>query len=67
MSRELLLAALAAVAVSGCKGGNRYSELAKKALGDHVFTSYVKLKRKEWDDYRVQLTPWEMENYLGVL
>jgi glutamine synthetase len=43
------------------------SELAKKALGDHVFSSYVKLKRKEWDDYRVQLTPWEMENYLGVL
>src|SRR6187431_1565659 len=43
------------------------SELARKALGDHVFTSYVKLKRKEWDDYRVQLTPWEMENYLGVL
>jgi glutamine synthetase len=27
----------------------------------------VKLKRKEWDDYRVQLTPWEMDNYLGVL
>jgi glutamine synthetase len=43
------------------------SELARKALGDHVFSSYVKLKRKEWDDYRVQLTPWEMENYLGVL
>ena len=43
------------------------SELARKALGDHVFTSYVKLKRKEWDDYRVQLTPWEMDNYLGVL
>ncbi len=43
------------------------SELARKALGDHVFSSYVKLKRQEWDDYRVQLTPWEMENYLGVL
>jgi glutamine synthetase len=43
------------------------SELARKALGDHVFDAYVKLKRQEWDDYRVQLTPWEMENYLGVL
>ena len=43
------------------------SELAKKALGDHVFSSYVKLKRKEWDDYRVQLTPWELEKYLSVL
>src|SRR3954471_8471786 len=43
------------------------SELARKALGDHVFDAYVKLKRQEWDDYRVQLTPWEMDNYLGVL
>jgi glutamine synthetase len=43
------------------------SELARKALGKHIFGRYVELKRKEWDDYRVQLTPWEMEKYLGVL
>jgi glutamine synthetase len=43
------------------------SELARKALGDHVFDNYVKLKRAEWDDYRVQLTPWELEKYLPVL
>ena len=35
------------------------SELAKKALGPHIFDRYVELKRKEWDDYRVQLTDWE--------
>jgi glutamine synthetase len=43
------------------------SDLARKALGDHVFDNYVKLKRAEWDDYRVQLTPWELEKYLSVL
>src|SRR6187399_1401377 len=43
------------------------SELARKALGDHVFTNYVELKRKEWDEYRVQLTDWELERYLSVL
>jgi glutamine synthetase len=43
------------------------SELAKKALGRHVFQRYVELKRKEWDDYRVQLTPWELEKYLAAL
>jgi glutamine synthetase len=43
------------------------SELARKALGEHVFANYVKLKRAEWDDYRVQLTPWELEKYLSVL
>ena len=43
------------------------SELAKKALGPHIFDRYVELKRKEWDEYRVQLTDWEMERYLSVL
>ena len=43
------------------------SELARKALGPHVFDRYVELKRKEWDEYRVQLTRWEMERYLPVL
>jgi len=43
------------------------SDLARKALGPHVFEQYVKLKRKEWDDYRVQLTPWELEKYLPAL
>jgi glutamine synthetase len=43
------------------------SELARKALGPHIFDRYIELKRKEWDDYRVQLTSWEMERYLGAL
>jgi glutamine synthetase len=43
------------------------SDLARKALGDHVFDRYIELKRKEWDDYRVQLTQWEMDRYLAVL
>jgi len=43
------------------------SELARKALGPHIFDRYVELKRKEWDEYRVQLTQWEMDRYLHVL
>jgi glutamine synthetase len=43
------------------------SALAEKALGPHIFGQYVKLKRQEWDDYRVQLTPWELEKYLPSL
>jgi glutamine synthetase len=31
-----------------------------------VFTRYVDLKRAEWEDYRVQVTPWELERYLAV-
>src|SRR5437762_5160889 len=43
------------------------SELARKALGPHIFDRYVELKRQEWDDYRVQLTEWELRKYLSVL
>ena len=43
------------------------SALVRKALGPHIFDRYVELKRKEWDEYRVQLTAWEMERYLPVL
>jgi glutamine synthetase len=43
------------------------SELMRRAFGDHIFDNYVKLKRTEWDDYRVQLTQWELDRYLTVL
>jgi glutamine synthetase len=43
------------------------SELVLKALGEHVFTRYIDLKRQEWEDYRVQVSEWELERYLPVL
>jgi glutamine synthetase len=43
------------------------SELMRRALGDHIFPRYVELKRREWDEYRVQVTEWEKEKYLAAL
>ncbi len=43
------------------------SEVVRKALGPHIFDRYVELKRAEWDEYRVQLTEWELKKYLSVL
>src|SRR3954449_10396299 len=43
------------------------SQLVRKALGPHIFDAYVRLKRQEWDEYRVQLTEWELQRYLKVL
>jgi glutamine synthetase len=43
------------------------SDLMRRAFGDHIFDNYVKLKRSEWDEYRVQLTEWELARYLAVL
>jgi glutamine synthetase len=43
------------------------SDLMRKYLCPHIFDRYIELKRKEWDEYRVQLTDWEMKKYLAVL
>jgi glutamine synthetase len=42
------------------------SQLVERALGGHIFSRYIGLKREEWSDYRVQVTPWELERYLAV-
>jgi glutamine synthetase len=32
-----------------------------------MFNRYVEIKRQEWEDYRVQVTQWELDRYLAVL
>jgi glutamine synthetase len=36
----------------------------RDALGDHVFRHYVAAKRAEWDEYRTQVSDWEVDRYL---
>jgi len=43
------------------------SELVLKALGEHTLDRFVEIKREEWEDYRVQVTQWELDRYLPVL
>jgi glutamine synthetase len=43
------------------------SELVADALGEHVFDYFIRNKRAEWADYRAQVTPFELERYLGTL
>jgi glutamine synthetase len=43
------------------------SELLYRALGEHVYTRLLEVKRAEFEDYRVQVTPYEIEKYLPVL
>jgi glutamine synthetase len=43
------------------------SELLYKALGEHVFSRLLELKRAEFEDYRVQVTPYEIQKYLPIL
>jgi glutamine synthetase len=43
------------------------SELVAEALGEHVFEYFIRNKREEWADYKSQVTPWELDRYLGSL
>jgi glutamine synthetase len=43
------------------------SELVKEALGDHIFHHYLHIKGMEWDEYRRQVTDWEIRKFLPIL
>lgn len=43
------------------------SDLLREALGEHIFTQLITSKKKEWDDYRIKVHPYELEKYLPVL
>ena len=43
------------------------SELMLRTLGEHTFNRYIEIKRQEWEDYRVQVTQWELDRYLAIL
>jgi glutamine synthetase len=41
-------------------------EVIREALGDHVYSHFVEAKRAEWDEYRTQVSDWEVERYLEM-
>ena len=43
------------------------SELVAETLGEHVFDFFLRNKRAEWQEYRAQVTPFELAKHLPVL
>ncbi|MCL0056290.1 glutamine synthetase family protein [Dehalococcoidia bacterium] len=43
------------------------SEVVRRALGDHVFENFIRNKKIEWDQYRTQVTEYELKKYLPTL
>ena len=41
-------------------------EVVKSSLGDHVYKQFMDLKKKEWDEYRIQVFPFELNRYLNI-
>lgn len=42
------------------------SELVAETLGEHVFDFFLRNKRREWEAYRSQVTPYELETSLSL-
>jgi glutamine synthetase len=43
------------------------SDLVRKCLGDHVFNAFIENKKIEWNQYRTQVTDYEIKRYLPIL
>lgn len=43
------------------------SDVVRRALGDHVFERFIALKKQEWDDYRIQVTQYEIDKFLPLM
>ncbi len=39
-------------------------EVVKSALGSHILEHYLEAKRREIEEYRTRVTPWEIDRYL---
>jgi glutamine synthetase len=43
------------------------SRIVREALGEHVFKSFIENKKREWDQYRIQVTEYELSKYLPIM
>ncbi len=44
----------------------RRDEVVRETLGSHVCERFIEAKQSEWDEFRRQVTPWELSRYLPV-
>lgn len=42
-------------------------EVIQQALGEHAYRAFLRAKRSEWNEYRTQVTDWELKRYLQTL
>ncbi len=41
-------------------------KVLQDALGKHVYENFMHIKKAEWDEFRTQVTQWEIEKYLKI-
>jgi glutamine synthetase len=40
--------------------------ILRETLGEHLFERYIDVKTKEWDEFKKQVTSWEIDTYLDI-
>jgi len=43
------------------------SKIVREALGDELFNFFIRNKKLEWDEYKAQVTQYEIDKYLPIL
>ena len=47
-------------------GELKKDKLLQDVLGEHLFERYIDVKEKEWDEFKKQVTNWEIDTYLDT-
>jgi glutamine synthetase len=42
------------------------SKLVHEMMGDHLFEKFIEIKTMEWNEYKTQVTSWELDKYLKI-
>lgn len=42
------------------------NSLVRNVLGGHLYQRYIDVKTREWNEFKMQVTRWEIEKYLDV-
>ena len=40
------------------------SPITNSALGDHIYNEFLDTKKREWDQFRTNVSAWEVAKYL---
>lgn len=44
----------------------RKNSLVKDVLGEHLYKRYIGIKTREWNEFKMQVTRWEVEKYIDI-
>jgi glutamine synthetase len=42
------------------------NSLMKEVLGEHLYKRYIVIKTREWNEFKMQVSPWEIEKYIDI-